>query len=72
MATKKPEVEAVDPEPTGAPEAPLNAVIIVKDVDPEGNITTRVALNGNVNALEVHTLIEFGLKAWREQVGLSD
>jgi len=74
MATSKKPAEALpDIDAEAAPEGqPLNAVIIVKEVQPDGSIATRVALNGDVTALEAHTLIEFGLKAWRTQVGLSD
>jgi hypothetical protein len=75
MAAKKveaPAPEVIEPEAPAPAEEPLNAVIIVKEVNPDGSIATKVALNGDVNALEAQTLIEFGLKAWRDQVGLSD
>lgn len=72
MATPK-KIEPPVMDPTPVPEEPqLNAVVIIKEIDPEGRILTKVALNGDVTSLEAQTLIEFGLKAWREQVGLSD
>lgn len=53
-------------------EEPLDAVLVVKTTDDEGRITTNVLLNGNIQATEVQTLLEFGLKTWRNQLGLDE
>lgn len=53
-------------------DKPLDAVIIVKTVTPDGNFGTQVILNGDVKPTEVQTIIEFGLKGWRSQLGLAD
>lgn len=53
-------------------DQPLDAVIIVKTVTPDGNFGTSIVLNGNIQPTEVQTLIEFGLKGWRNQLGLTD
>ncbi len=52
------------------PETPLDAVIIVKRLNDDGTIATDVLTNGSVLATEVQTLIEMGLKAWRQKIGL--
>lgn len=49
----------------------LNAVLVVKHRDPDGSISTSIATNGNVEVTEVQTLLELGLKGWREKIGLA-
>lgn len=56
-------------EPVETPEPPLNAVIIVKTEDEDGNIGVEIINNGNVQATETQTLIELALKAWRGKLG---
>lgn len=51
---------------------PLNAVVVVKTVDDEGNIGTEVVMNGNIQATEVQTLLELAVKGWRQRIGLVD
>jgi len=48
-----------------------NAVLVVKIQDEDGSISTDVIPTGNVQATEVQTLIELGLVAWRQKIGLS-
>ncbi len=49
----------------------LDVVLVIKRVAENGSISAEVVTNGNVLATEVQTLIELGLKNWREQIGLS-
>ncbi len=49
---------------------PLDVVLIVKRLGPDGSISADVATNGAVQATEVQTLIELGLKSWRKKIGL--
>lgn len=51
-------------------DAPLDAVIVVKTVNEDGSLGVNVIPNGNVQVTEVQTLLEFGLKSFREQIGL--
>lgn len=55
--------------PSEAP--PMDAVIIVRMKTPQGDITTDVIAQGNVEADQVQTLIELGLKTWRAKIGLA-
>ena len=61
-------VEDVPPPPE--PD-PVDAVIVVKKLGPQGDIQTEVILNGKVQATEVQTLLELGLRGWRKQIGLA-
>lgn len=64
-------VEPETPEQTDedAPQE-LDAVVVTKVKDAEGNITTEVSLLGDVLATEVQTLLELGIKGWRKANGL--
>lgn len=59
---------AANPEPPSDP--PLDAVIVIKETDPDGNLRTNIVTNGSVQPTEVQTLLELGLKGWRERLGL--
>lgn len=65
------------PKPTEAPEpAPVeqttpDGVLVVKTTDADGNIRVDVEPLGGVIATEVQTLIELGVGAWRQKIGLS-
>lgn len=61
--------EEVAPE-TAPDSAPPNAVVIVKTVSDDGTISTDVTTSGTVQATEVQTLIELGLRSWRSKIGL--
>lgn len=63
-----PEPDKVEDQEVEA--APLDAVIVVKDVSPDGAINTRCMVNGSVQPTEVETLLGLALKGWREQLGL--
>jgi len=58
------------PQDIPEPEAPLDAVVVVKSVDDNGTISTDVVINGNVQATEVATLLEMALPSWRKKIGL--
>lgn len=64
-------VRDTPPQNTAPPQEQesLPAVIIVKQKDDEGNITTDVMLQG-VEPTEVQTIIELGLIRWRSKIGL--
>jgi hypothetical protein len=63
--------EAAVEQPEG-PEVdqPLDAVIVVKTVSEDGTLGVKVVPNGSVQVTEVQTLLEIGLKNFREQIGL--
>lgn len=50
--------------------APVSAVVVVKTVDAEGNISTEIVLQGEVQATEVQTLLELAVRGWRQRIGL--
>ena len=60
------------PKPVEETPEPLNAVVVVKTTDDEGNIGTEVVMNGNVLPTEVQTLLELAVKGWRQRIGLVD
>jgi hypothetical protein len=70
MATKAPETDESGIEPEPKAPAPLDAVIILKDVDEKGNISVSVQPNGTVLATEVQTLLEMAIPEWRAKIGL--
>lgn len=51
-------------------EEDFDAVIVVKEISPDGAINTKVLTNGNVQATEVQTLLELAVLGWRDQIGL--
>lgn len=59
------------PDASAAEAQQLDGVLVTKDVDEEGNITTGVQTLGKVQPTEVQTLLELGLDAFRKQIGLS-
>lgn len=68
--TRKPASVADAPaDATDAPEVP-NAVLVIKTVGEDGGIGTSIQVLGNVQITEVQTLLELGLKAFRNDVGL--
>lgn len=75
-AQRKAEAEAAEAaqvaaeEGKAADQTPPNGVFIEKAVTEDGNLQVNVAPVGNVQVTEVQTLIEVGLKTFREQIGL--
>lgn len=65
----EPRVDDITVPEAEAPEAPLDAVVIVKTVDADGNVGTDVVLNGSVTPLEAATLIKLGARAWDQKLG---
>lgn len=66
-----PKLEAVDAPADEAPqEAQVDGVLVRKEVGPEGNLSVSVQPIGNVQITEVQTLLELGVRYFREQVGL--
>lgn len=63
-------VEVEDAPVNAADEQPLNAVIVVKIEDENGNIGTNVIPNGDVRPTEIQTLLELAINSWREQIGV--
>jgi hypothetical protein len=53
-----------------APQADLNAVIVVKTIDEQGNLRTQVQTSGSVQITEVQFLLEAAIKDFRKAVGL--
>lgn len=47
-----------------------NAVIVHRMVDEQGNIQTEVAPVGDVQVTEIQTILELGIKRFRQQAGL--
>lgn len=68
-ATQKP---APSPAEATVEDATPNGVLIVKTTDEEGNIGTNTVPLGNVIATEVQTIIELGLKGWRQKLGFAE
>lgn len=62
--------EPPTPEEIEAEDKPLDAVIVVKQIEPDGSLTTNVLTNGNVQQTEIETLLGLGLKAWRAHLGV--
>lgn len=58
------------PSPAAEDDTPMDAVIVIKTTADDGTIKTQVMTNGTVQATEVQTLLELGLKGWRERLGL--
>jgi hypothetical protein len=56
--------------PKPEPEAPTNAVVIVKIVNDAGDIGTDVQPIGDVLVTEVQTLIDLARASWRAKIGL--
>lgn len=72
----EPEVAAPAPDEDGKTEAPPannvpDGVLITKDIGGDGNLKVNVVPVGNVQITEVQTIIEIGLRFFREQIGLS-
>lgn len=65
-----PEPPVIDGKAEEVETPTLDAVVIVKTVSDDGTISTDVQSNGNVQATEVQTLIEMGLRSWRAKIGL--
>lgn len=59
------EVEAAPP----TAEPPLNAVLVIREEN-NGQIETKVVVNGDVRATEVETLLKLGLQGWQKQIGV--
>lgn len=51
-------------------DTPFNGVVIVREFNEDGGVGTKVILSGNVKPTEVQTIIDLGLKGWREQIGV--
>lgn len=68
--TAQPPVEAAQPETAEDGQPPLVGVLVIKERSPNGDINVRVDPAG-VEPTEVQTLLEFGLRAWRERLGLT-
>lgn len=70
----------IDVPPTEVPSVPKDAhpegeptfdgVVVIKMTDADGNIKTDVVLNGKVLPTEAQTLLELGVQAWRQKIGL--
>lgn len=79
MPTRKPRADtpvedpavelATAPENTEE-ETPPQAVVVVKVVDQQGNISTDVQPINGLLPTEVQTLLELGIVGWREKIGL--
>lgn len=52
------------------PQEEFDAVIVVKETNPDGGIATKVLMNGSIQATEVQTLLELAVLGWRDQIGL--
>ncbi len=63
------DIEVV-PNPPEPDANTLDAVLVMKLTDEDGTITTNVITNGDIAATEVQTLLELGLKSWRQKIGL--
>lgn len=57
-------------EDAAPPQEEVDGVIILRIKTEEGNIATDVGPLGSVEADQVQTLIELGLKSWRSKIGL--
>ncbi len=66
--TSDPEVLEPNGDPVEIADDP-DAVVIFKRTDEEGNVTTAIQALGNVQVTEVQTLIELGLRGFRESLG---
>lgn len=70
-AERKTEQEAAEAaEAAASPEQNPNGVFIEKVVGEGGNVQVNVAPIGNVQITEVQTLVEIGLRTFRDQIGL--
>lgn len=69
MSQENAEPEVIEGKAEEIPPQP-NAVVILKSVGDDGSITTDVTTSGEVQATEVQTLIELGLRSWRAKIGL--
>ena len=58
---------AVEEEKVPQPDA----IIVFKTTDDKGNISTTVAMEGNIQATEVQTLLELAINGWRQRIGLT-
>lgn len=58
-----------EPEVVESDEQPVSAVIVVRNKDEQGNISTDIVLQ-NVEPDMVQTLLEIGLAGWRAKIGL--
>lgn len=72
MATKEPQTEEITeaPTPVEEKETSIDAVLVLKKVEGD-SISTEVQPLGDVQATEVQTLLELGVKRWRNQIGLA-
>lgn len=57
-------------EPAPVEQPPLDAVIVIREVNENGDITPRLMLNGNVTLDQVDTLLRLALKGWQTKLGL--
>lgn len=64
--------EVIDVEPNEEPQKPIDGVFVAKVVDEQGNISTEIMMNGEVQATEVQTLLELAVRGWRKRIGLVD
>ena len=53
------------------PETAIAAVVVVRDQAEDGSIRAIPMIQGNLDPLAVQTLLEKGIQAWRENIGLA-
>lgn len=69
MARSTEKQPAVETE--AAEEKPLNGVLVARVVGEDGSIFTDIQPVGDVQLTEIQTILELGLKAFREKIGLN-
>lgn len=57
-------------QPEEAPTVTQPDAVVIHRIEEDGQIRTVVQPVGDVRVTEVQTLMELGLQAWREQIGL--
>ena len=53
-----------------AEEQPINAVIVFRQIDENGNLTTPITVNGDVKITEVETILKLALKNIQQTLGI--
>lgn len=48
-----------------------NGVLVIRKIDDEGNVSVAAVPIGDVTSTEVQTILELGLREWRERIGLA-